>query len=344
MKRWVFLLSLAAVSYAIFSAIVSGCSDSDETTVLRVALPPGRIADFERVVVPGFEALAGVTIESIGMRSADQVARLRIEREHPSVDVLWIDYGEAQLLAEAGLLAKLTQEDIPNLAHVRDDARSPHGIAPITFSSALGFLVNTERLSEPPRSWAELWEPRYRSELALFDFGSTLGPAFLVMAARLEGGSETDIEPGFAKLAELSDHAVVFQSSGPANNLMVAQGEAGITFGLASQTLDLKANGAPVEWIVPAEGAIALPQGFQVAAYAREPELARRFVDYALSVDTQTRLAEELLLVVTNENVSLSPDTAALVPLDNIIYLDFATIGAERGAWTDRFNREILAR
>ncbi len=185
MKRWVFLLSLAAVSCAIFSAIFSGCSDSDETTVLRVALPPGRIADFERVVVPGFEALTGVTIESIGMRSADQVARLRIEREHPSVDVLWIDYGEAQLLAEAGLLAKLTEEDIPNLAHVRDEARSPHGIAPITFSSALGFLVNTEhfRLSEPPRSWAELWEPRYRSELALFDFGSTLGPAFLVVLA-----------------------------------------------------------------------------------------------------------------------------------------------------------------
>ena len=87
MKRVVFLLSLIAVSCAIFSAIFLGCSDSDKTTVLRVALPPGRIADFERVVVPGFVALTGVTIESIGMRSADQVARLRIEREHPSVDV-----------------------------------------------------------------------------------------------------------------------------------------------------------------------------------------------------------------------------------------------------------------
>ena len=120
MKRLVFLLSLAAVLF--------GCSDSDETTVLRVALPPGRIADFERVVVPGFEVLTGVTIESIGMRSADQVARLRIEREHPSVDVLWIDYGEAQLLAQEGLLAELTEEDIPNLAHVRDDAVAVDGL------------------------------------------------------------------------------------------------------------------------------------------------------------------------------------------------------------------------
>ena len=96
--------------------------------MLRVTLPPGRIADFERVLVPGFEALTGVTIESIGMRSADQVARLRIERDHPSVDVLWIDYGEAQLLAQEGLLAELTEEDIPNLAHVRDDAVAVDGL------------------------------------------------------------------------------------------------------------------------------------------------------------------------------------------------------------------------
>ena len=116
MKRFVCL--------ALLHAIVSGCagseSDSDETMVLRIALPPGRIADFERVVVPEFEELTGVAIESIGMRSADQVARLRIERDHPSVDVLWIDFGEAQLLAREGLLAQLTEEDIPNLAEVRD--------------------------------------------------------------------------------------------------------------------------------------------------------------------------------------------------------------------------------
>ena len=312
--------------------------------VLRIAMPPGRIADFERVLAPGFEAATGARIEPIGMRSADQIARIRIERGHPSVDVLWIDSSEAILLGDEGLLAKLDEREVPNLVRVRDEAKSPSGIAPVTFSSALGFLYNTERLPEPPRSWKALWEPSYRGELALFDFGSTLGPMFLALTARLNGGSERDIEPGFEKLAELAPDAVAFQSSGPANNALVAQGEAGLTFGLASQALDLEAKGAPVAWLVPQEGAIALPQGFQVAEGAREPELARRFVDYALGVEAQTRLAEELLLVVVNRDVTLDADTAELVPLDAVIYLDVAAIGAERGAWTDRFNREILAR
>ena len=196
---------------------LSGCGSGSTPShgkVLRVAMPPGRIADFERVLAPAFEEATGAIIETLGMRSSDQVARLRIEKDNASMDVLWIDFGEAQLLAKESLLAKVDESDLPNLRYVRDEARGPAGIAPITFSSALGFLYNQERLPEPPASWAELWAPHLRGELALFDFGSTLGPVFLAMAARTAGGGESDIEPGFEKLAELSEHAVVFQSSG----------------------------------------------------------------------------------------------------------------------------------
>ncbi len=113
-----------------------------------------------------------------------------------------------------------------------EDAKSKLGIAPITFSSALGFIYNTELITDPPESWEDLWSPRFRGQLALFDFGSSLGPMTLVMAERLAGGSEREIEPGFQKLAELELNAVSFGTSGPGNNNLVAQGEAGVTFGL----------------------------------------------------------------------------------------------------------------
>ncbi|MFQ5791698.1 MAG: extracellular solute-binding protein [Acidobacteriota bacterium] len=309
---------------------------------LTIAMPPGRIEDFNRIIAPEFERLTGAVVRPIGLRSADQVARLRIEKRRPSTDVLWIDLGEAQLLAGEGLLARPSERDIPNLKHIRDHAKSELGIAPITFSSALGFIYNTEIVKEPPTSWADLWSPRFRHQLALFDFGSSLGPVTLVMAARLNGGSETNIEPGFRKLAELKENAVSFRTSGPGNNQLVAQGEAGVTFGLANQALELKAAGAPVEWLVPSEGAIALPQGFQVVEGVPELELAWAFVNYALGTEAQTRLAHELLVVVTNKQVVLDPTIAPLVPVENILYFDFEEIGAERGAWTNRFNREIL--
>ncbi len=309
---------------------------------LTVALSPGRIADFNRLITPEFQQRTGASIALLGMRSADQVARVRIERSRPTLDVLWIDFGEALLLAREGLLSRLSEREVPNLADIRDDARSVYGIAPITFSSAIGFLYNTEIVEEPPRSWADLWDPRFAGQLALFDFGSNLGPLTLLMAARLQGGGETNIDPGFTKLAALEPNAYGFGTSGPANNNLVAQGEAGVTFGLANQTRDLQAKGAPVDWIVPAEGALALPQGFQVVEGGPEPELARAFIDHVLGREAQTRFANELLLVVTNRHVAIDPEMTDLVPIDRVIYFDFEAIGAQRAVWTDRFNREIL--
>ena len=298
--------------------------------------------DFERVIAPDFEARTGATLNLIGLRSADQVARVRIERDRPTLDLLWIDFAEAELLGREGLVSPIREADVPNLASVRENARSTLGIAPITFASALGFLYNEEIIDEPPLAWADLWHPRFEGRLALFDFGSSLGPATLVMAARLNGGSETDIEPGFERLIALRPNVYDFRTSGPENNNLVAQGEAGVTLALASQTRDLREKGAPVRWIVPAEGAIALPQGFQVVAGAPQAALATAFIDYALGLELQTRLARELLLVVTNRDVVLPDDVASLVPLDNILYFDFATIGERRGEWTNRFNREVL--
>lgn len=310
--------------------------------VLRIAMPPGRIDDFNRVVGQAFVEQTGISIEPIGLRSSEQVARIRIEAGRPTLDVLWIDLSEARVLANEQLLSPVDAETIPNLRFVRENALVGQNMAPITFSSALGFLVNTDRLDEPPTSWRELWHPRYHGELALFDFGSTLGPITLVMAARLNGGGESAIEPGWRALRSLAESAVVFRSSGPQNNLMVAQGEAGVTFGLASQTLDLQSKGAPVEWILPKEGAIALPQGFQIVAGTPSLEAARRFLDYTLSQSVQTRLAQELLLVATRRDIQLSEEVQALVPLEKILYFDLDVVGAKRGEWTDRFNREIL--
>lgn len=334
-------ISLAlAVVCALAAVDCAGTAPAVPT--LTVAMAPGRIDDFMRIVAPEFEQTHGVTLSPLGLRSADQVARLRIERDRPTIDVLWIDNAEAHLLGSEGLVARLSEDEVPNIARVRSEALSSLGIAPIAFSSALGFLYNTELAVPPPASWSDLWDPRFAGQLALFDFGSTIGPLTLVMAARLEGGDERHVESGFAKLVALKPNAAGYRTSGPENNNLVAQGEAAVTFGLANQTRDLAANGAPVAWIVPAEGALALPQSFQVVSGTARPDLARRLVDHVLGLDVQTRFAHELLLVVTNRDVTLDPAVAPLVPIDNILYFDLDVIGANRGAWTNRFNREIL--
>lgn len=317
-----------------------GCGngfDGGGATELVIALPPGRIADLESHFAPAFEERTGARLVPVGLRSGDQVARVRIEHGNPSLDLLWIDAGEAALLAREGLLSVPTAAEAPNLAAAGGPLGS--GALPPTFSSAVGFLYNEEALPSPPRSWAALAGPGLGRRLALFHFGSTLGPLTVAALARLETGDETDADAGFARLAQIAPNVLRFGGSGPANNQLVAQGEAWLTLGLPAQARHLAAAGAPVAWLAPEEGALALPQGVQVVAGTRRRALAAAFVDHLFSLDSQSVAARELGLVPARADAPLPPGLPAP---DTLLRLDLETLGRLRPDWAARFRREAL--
>ena len=337
------LLAAALLAAALLAA---GCT-ADDPNELVIAVPPGRIADLETTFAPLFEAAHGVRIVPVGLRSADQAARVRVERGNPSLDALWIDAGEAALLAREGLLAGAEGDPagegeaprLPNLEAVDPAARFSDGALPATFASAIGFLHNTEALPEPPASWAALAHPELRGRLALFGFGSTLGPLTVAALARISGRGESDADAGFAALARIRPNVRLFGTSGPAANQLVAQGEAWLTLGLPSQALHLAASGAPVGWAAPAEGALALPQGIQITAGTRRPELARAFADFMFSPEAQEAAANALLMVPSRMDVPL-PE--GLPRPDQLLRFDMAALGERRAAWAARFRGEVL--
>ena len=323
-----------------------GCSGRAAEDLV-IAVPPGRIADLEAHFAGPFEAATGANIIPVGLRSAEQAARVRVERGNPSLDVLWIDAGEAALLAREGLIetpfGPAGSADsglrIPNVAWAQPEAWFTQAALPATFASPIGFLYNTDALASHPASWAALEDPALRGRLALFGFGSTLGPLTVAALARIETGNETDADAGFARLTRLQPNVLLYGTSGPANNQLVAQGEAWLTLGLPSQAQHLAREGAPVGWAAPAEGAIALPQGVQIVAGTRRPELARAFADYMFSLEAQQVAAHQLQLVPSRSDTEIPP---GMPPPDSLMRLDMVTLGDLRPSWAARFRREMI--
>lgn len=321
----------------------SGRAEED----LVIAVPPGRIADLEDYFAGPFEAATGANLIPVGLRSADQAARVRVESGNPSLDVLWIDAGEAALLAREGLVetpfdpgtSPEGELRVPNAAWADPDAWFSQRALPATFSSAIGFLYNTVHFPAPPASWTALEDPALEGRLALFGFGSTLGPLTVAALARIDTGNETDADAGFRRLGRLRNNVLVYGTSGPANNQLVAQGEAWLTLGLPSQARHLAGEGAPVGWAAPAEGAIALPQGIQVVTGTRRPELARAFADYMFSPEAQQTAARELQLVPSRSDAEIP---FGLPPSETLMRLDMVTLGDLRPSWATRFRREMI--
>lgn len=330
----------------LLAAGLSGCEHRGANDLV-VAVPPGRIADLEEHFAGAFAAATGVNIIPVGLRSADQAARVRVESGNPSLDVLWIDAGEAALLAREGLIDSpfggetpgASELLIPNAAFADPDAWFSEAALPATFASPVGFLYNTEAPAPPPVSWETLEDPSFRGRLALFGFGSTLGPLTVAALARIESGNETEADAGFARLGRLTPNVLLYGTSGPANNQLVAQGEAWLTLGLPAQARHLAREGAPVAWRAPAEGAIALPQGVQIVTGTRRPELARRFADYMFSLQAQSVAARELELVPARGDVELP---SGLPPPGSLMRLDMVSLGDLRPAWATRFRREMI--
>ncbi|MYH22278.1 MAG: extracellular solute-binding protein [Acidobacteria bacterium] len=326
--------------------LLAGCSGSAGEDLV-IAVPPGRIADLDNYFAGPFEAATGANLIPVGLRSADQAARVRVERGNPSLDILWIDAGEAALLAREGLVeapfdpgaSREGELRVPNAAWADPDAWFSQRALPATFSSAIGFLYNTEHFPSPPASWTALENPALEGRLALFGFGSTLGPLTVAALARIDTGNETDADAGFRRLGRLRNNVLVYGTSGPANNQMVAQGEAWLTLGLPSQARHLATEGAPVGWAAPAEGAIALPQGIQIVTGTRRPDLARAFADYMFSRGAQQVAARELQLVPSRSDTEIPP---GLPPPDALMRLDMVTLGDLRPSWATRFRREMI--
>ena len=332
--------------FAVAAGLLLACGGRG-TDDLVIAVPPGRIADLEEHFKEPFETATGANIIPVGLRSADQAARVRVENGNPSLDVLWIDAGEAALLAREGLIegpfapegAAGGEFRIPNTAAADPGAWFSDLALPATFSSAIGFLYNTDALASPPASWTALEDPALRDRIALFGFGSTLGPLTVAALARLESGNETDVDAGFARLGRLAANVLLYGTSGPANNQLVAQGEAWLTLGLPSQARHLAREGAPVGWTAPVEGAIALPQGIQIVAGTRQLRLARAFADYMFSLEAQSVAARHLQLVPSRSDAQV-PE--GLPPPNSLMRLDMVTLGDLRPSWAARFRREMI--
>ena len=146
----------------------------------------------------------GLRIRLVPSESQDIVAAIKAAQGFSPFDAM--PNGEPpHLIAQRdGYIQKLDAAKVPNAANVVPElmAKSAGFGVPASYS-LIGIAYNEKLLKTAPKSWADLWNPEYRGKVAIPRASSNLGLGVLVIAARIFGGSEDNLEPGWAKLQEL---------------------------------------------------------------------------------------------------------------------------------------------
>jgi putative spermidine/putrescine transport system substrate-binding protein len=304
-------------------------------------------------VIPGFEKQYGVKVTYVTGTSNSNFAKVRAQKDRPEGDVLWTNDVLHVVGKRLGLFERLDPERVANLKDVLDVAKDPDGIGVMQGFQAEGLQYNTRVFKEKgwpaPTSWYDLWKPEFKGRVGLYGASGAYMHYFIPFLARLEGGSERNVEPAFKKLKELAPAAPTFVNAPAELDNLLKQGEVWITFNGSSRVHELAATGFPTDFVYPKEGTILFGNWFEVLKGAPHPELAQEFANYLVGVEAQEAFARHVFFGPINARTKLDPETARRVPygpeqVGRLVKLDYVAMNEELPRWVDRFNKEIERR
>jgi putative spermidine/putrescine transport system substrate-binding protein len=305
----------------------------------------------ETSVIPAFEKQCSCHITYIPGASTDTNAKLQAQRAHPQIDVAITDEGPQAQASSLGLLAPLDPKIVTNLRDVYPVAKLPNNVGVAIGLIAIGLAYDTKVFAQnhwaPLRSWHDLERPELKGRLVLPSITQTYGLMLLIMEAKLNGGSESNIDPGFAAMQKLAPYAVNFDKTADVSNYFL-QGQAVATVWGNSRTNTLRASGYPIQFVYPKEGAGALLATANLVKGAPNPTLAQQFINFLLDPQTQITNAGTVFFGPTNSRTKLPENLAQTVTtqadVKSLIDPNWAVINEHRADWTDRWSKEIETR
>lgn len=327
------LLAAPALAQA-RTLIVAGYGGTFEQTMRDHAIPP-------------FERQHGVRVEYVAGNSTDTLARLQAQRGNQQIDVGILDDGPMFMAIQLGFCAPIEGLPVDDIAPA---ARFPGDRAVGVGLVGTGYMINTRLFRErgwaPPASWADLADARYRRQLVIPPINNTYGLHTLVMMARLNGGGERNIEPGFRAMRDrVNPNVLAYEPSPGKMTELFQSGQASIAIWGSGRVAALAATGFPVDFIYPTEGAPTLLSAVAPIAKPNTSPPAQAFVRAMIEPELQALLAREYGYGPVHRGATVDPEAMRMAPVGEraakLINLDWDVMNANRDSWTRRWNREI---
>ena len=232
------------------------------------------------------------------------IARLEAEKANPQADVVWGVFNDYMTgAAKKGLLDPYAAKDSSSIA-----ARYKHpenmwqGVTLLT----VAFAVNQKKMAElklpPPRSWADLLDPKYKGHIVMSN-PSTSGTAYLLLASHAARLGEDRMWEYYDAIDKNLSQVT---KSGGAPGRMAASGETPIGIALAYEVEVAKKQGAPIDVIWPSDGVPWTFEGNGLVKGAKNPQNAKRFLDWAVSKTAMASYAEWRGTGITRTDVQVS--------------------------------------
>lgn len=306
---------------------------------------------FEAFIIPEFEKKQDVKVVYVPGSSSENLAKLQAQRLNQQINVVLMDDGPMQFAVQFGLCSAVndseTYHDLHEIAAPSKFGGKAVGIGLV----ATGIAYNKETFAkngwDAPRSWSDLTNKKFAKRVVSNPISGTYGLNTLVMFARMNGGDENNIEPGFKAIEDkLAPNILAWTSSNAQLAQMFQSNDIDVAVWGSARAISLQKTGFPVGFVYPVEGAPALiPAACVISGDNKLAEKSQALLQYLASPEVQAKFTAEGFGPV-NRKTKLTGDVAKEVPygqekIDQLIPINWDVVNRQRADWTKQWSRTI---
>ncbi len=311
----------------VLAILFAGCGPKTETLSLLV---------WEGYADPSFlkafEDAHHCKVVASYMGSSDElVAKLR-GGSAGNYDVISPSSEVATSIVRAGLAAPLDLSKIPAYSQLSARLReSPlvkangetYGVPFVWGPNPL--LYDTNAFPKAPESWSDLWSPKLKGKISLWDELSSVYMAAQVLGydkpdpSQLYNLSDEQLEAVKKKLIELKPNVRKYWTTGGELTNLFQNHEVTAAMGWPLMTVQLRKLNYPIGETIPKENTTGWIDHLMITAASAHRELAQAFLEYMVEPQTQKLVTDVTHYTPANPATAqlLSPDEVKSLHLDD---------------------------
>jgi len=318
------MTSVFAIKKGVVLAIMLSSAMISSAHALTVyTAGPGSLA---KNLASGYEKKTGVKVNIFQATTGKVMARLEAEQANPQADILIsASWDTAEDLHQRGWLLPYQSA---NAANVPANLKSADFIAQGV--SALGIVWNSKSGTPEPKEWQDLTGPAFKDKVTTPD--PALSGASLDLLIGLQNGMG---EKAWGLFNALKNNGMVVSGPNAQAVTPVMQGAKAAVFGAVDYvSYGNISQGESLKVIFPASGTVIAPRPMMILKTSKQVDEAKGFIDYVLSPEGQTLVADAWLMPARSDVKAKRP------LLDELNILPTTSDGSsERSSVLTRFNK-----
>lgn len=145
-------------------------------------------------------------------------------------------------------------------------------------------VYNSDTVTNPPKSWADLWNPDYQDRIvAVDDSRVVIGMTLLTLGYDVNSTDVKQLEEAKKKLIELMPNIRIFDSDSPKTPLIAGDVDLGIVWN--GEAFLAQQENLAFKYVFPQEGSIIFYDGMGIPVNAPHPDAGYAWLSYLLQGD-----------------------------------------------------------